>query len=186
MEVILKGKRREIDFAWITTLSELSGEKIGRCYQCLKCAAGCPVASYMDYTPNQINRLIQYGLKDEVLRSSTIWLCSACETCATRCPNDIAIAKVMDTLKEMAIKEGIPSREREVAIFHEVFLRTIKTFGRQHEVSLIGVLKLKTGQFFKDLIMGLELFRKGKLPVLPVRIKKLKEVKEIFKKTQAK
>lgn len=61
-----------------------SGQKVRICYQCGKCSAGCPVAYAMDLLPNQVMRLVQLGLKEEVLTCATIWLCASCETCATR------------------------------------------------------------------------------------------------------
>ena len=55
------------------------------------CSDGCPVAYVMDYYPNQIIHMVRLGLKDKILNSTTIWLCASCETCATRCPNEIDI-----------------------------------------------------------------------------------------------
>jgi heterodisulfide reductase subunit C len=63
-------------------LNEIN-EQVMKCYQCGKCAAGCPLSGEMDYTPNQILRLLQIGdtsCDDEVLRSYGIWLCLTCDT----------------------------------------------------------------------------------------------------------
>ena len=47
-----------------------------------------------------------YGLKEEILRSDFIWLCSTCYACQERCPQGVSITDFMTLLKNMAIKEG--------------------------------------------------------------------------------
>ena len=83
-----------------TVLEERTGQKVRHCYQCKKCSAGCPVAFTMDILPHEVMKLVQYGQSDRLLECSTVWLCASCETCSTRCPNDIDIAGVMDGLRE--------------------------------------------------------------------------------------
>jgi len=41
-----------------------SGQDIDLCYQCQKCASGCSMARVADFTPNQILRMVQMGLKE--------------------------------------------------------------------------------------------------------------------------
>ena len=79
-------------------IKDLSGVDYSRCYQCLTCTLSCPVISIMDYSPNQIIRMIQLGARSKVLQSNTIWRCASCETCAGRCPQGIDIRRLMDTL----------------------------------------------------------------------------------------
>ena len=165
-------------------VKQVSGVSFDRCYQCLTCSLGCPVAFAMDYTPNQVIRMVQLGLKQRVLSSSTIWLCSACETCATRCPNEVDMVRVMDTLRQMALREGIKVKETNIPIFHRTFLNGIRRFGRQHELSMLLFLKLKTRDFFSDLTLGIKMFWKGKLKLFPPRDRSAKEVKAIFDKAE--
>jgi len=56
-------------------------EKLLTCIQCGTCTASCPTAYAMDYTPRQLWRLVQLGLKNEVLSSNSFWLCTACYAC---------------------------------------------------------------------------------------------------------
>jgi heterodisulfide reductase subunit C len=109
------------------------------------------------------------GMKREVLGSSAIWLCVSCETCGTRCPNKIDIGVLMDALKEMAIEEKIPAGEKNIHLLHEAFVQSIKRGGRVHEA---------------DLIPGMTLFIKGKIPLLPSLIKGRQEIKRIFERCE--
>jgi len=70
--------------SFLSEVINTSGETIDNCYQCQKCAAGCPVAYAMDILPNQILRHIQYGHRGRVLSSKTIWICASCYTCGVR------------------------------------------------------------------------------------------------------
>ncbi|MCX7968351.1 MAG: 4Fe-4S dicluster domain-containing protein, partial [Armatimonadetes bacterium] len=102
-----------------------SGERVDWCYQCGKCTAGCPVAFAMDIEPSRIMRLVQLGQGERVLKSKAIWLCVGCQTCTTRCPQEIDPAKIMDTLREMALEEGYIA-DREVVTFFKSFLDNIR------------------------------------------------------------
>ncbi len=153
--------------AFAQTIKQNSGMDINVCYQCKKCTSGCPVAYAMDYTPTQLMHAIHLGLKELVLNSATIWLCASCETCTTRCPQEVDIAKVMDALRIMAIHDGIKPKVSEVAAFHRVGLANIRFFGRMYELGLIGMLKLSTGQFTKDMGLGMKMLQKEKLKLLP-------------------
>ena len=85
------------------------------CYQCGKCSNGCPVTFAMDYLPHQLIRMLQLGLTEEVLGSRTIWVCASCETCYTRCPNEVEIPELMDDLKQEVLKQGGKPEQEAVA-----------------------------------------------------------------------
>jgi heterodisulfide reductase subunit C len=55
----------------VRRIEEISGEDLLKCYQCGKCAAGCPAAFAMDMLPSQVIRFAQLGLVEEVLDSQT-------------------------------------------------------------------------------------------------------------------
>ena len=163
--------------AEVGTLSDLS---IGRCYYCMRCSAGCPSAYAMDYTPAQMLRMVQLGQKEPLLRSSAIWLCIGCETCGTRCPNEIHAGAVIDALRQIALAEGVPPAEQSVYKLHKAFLDSIRTWGRLHELTMLIQHKLTSRDLFSNLDMGLDMFLKGKIHPLPKRIKGISEVKDLF------
>ena len=149
-----------------SVLSE-SGQNVNLCYQCMKCAAGCPVSYEMDYKPAELIHAIRLGMDDIVLNSKTMWLCASCETCTTRCPQEVDVAKVMDAVKITAVRQGIKPAIPQVASFNRAALSNIKMCGRMYEVGMIIGLKLRTFEFFKDAVMGMKMFRKGKLKMIP-------------------
>jgi len=157
-----------------------SGINIQDCFQCQKCSAGCPVAFAMDFKPNQVMQMILLGMKERVLTSKTIWVCASCYTCSTRCPNDIDIAKVMDWLRQSALREGVSPAEKEVPLFHSSFLDSIRLHGRVHELGMMARYKMKSGKIFSDLKLGWKMFKKGKLRLFPSRVHKKKEIAELF------
>jgi heterodisulfide reductase subunit C len=134
----------------------------------------------MDYTPNQIIRGVQLGMREMVLSSRAIWLCAACETCSTRCPQEADPAAVMDALRHIAYAEGIKSPESDVPLFHRIFLGGVRQFGRQFELGMIGLYNLLSGHYTKDVTIAPAMLLKGKLNLLPWRYKDGREVKSMF------
>ncbi|MBN2074190.1 MAG: 4Fe-4S dicluster domain-containing protein [Dehalococcoidales bacterium] len=161
---------------------------LNRCYQCSMCSDGCPVAYAMDYYPNQIIHLVRLGLKDKVLNSTTIWLCASCETCATRCPNEIEIVRLMDILREESVKSGVNSRVSNILKFHQAFLDQIKKKGRIDEVSLMISYEMKSREFLsipkiKELSdMAIGMFKKGKIKFPSLKRHSTRDIKSIYKK----
>ncbi len=165
-------------------IEKLSGQKINRCYQCGKCTAGCPAAYTMDMGPRRIMRGIQLGLREEVLDSTSIWVCLACQTCSARCPLEIDIARVMETLHHLAETEHRVPGDKDVAIFHRLFLQEIKQRGHVHELGLGAAFNIQSGHLFLnfDLLPGM--FLKKRLPLLPARTKGASQIKAIFERVQ--
>ncbi|MFC1532145.1 4Fe-4S dicluster domain-containing protein [Thermodesulfobacteriota bacterium] len=86
---------------------EPGGEKISACFTCRTCIASCPINAVNDrFNPLRIIRMALYGLKEEVLGSEFIWLCSSCYACQERCPQGVSITEFMTLLKNMAVKAG--------------------------------------------------------------------------------
>jgi len=180
----------EMDSGFLTEVENLSGIKVSACFQCRKCTNGCPVTFAMDIYPDQVMRYIQIGLKKEVQESATIWVCASCETCTTRCPNAIDIAGIMDFLKQTVVKEKVKAKERKVLTFHQVFLEDIRKRGRVFEAGLMQNYLLKSGELIHklkdrtiidEIRLGWTMARKGRLNLLPKKIKGMHEIKNLFK-----
>ncbi len=172
--------------AFLAEVEARSAQPISRCYQCAKCSAGCPSVQWFDWPNHGVIRKIQAGAKDELLASHAIWMCVGCETCGTRCPNDIYISRIMDALRNMALEAGIAPAEPAVTALHRSFVGSVEKHGRVHELSMLIAFKMKTKDFFTDAAAGMKLFLKGKIPLKASNVKGKAEVDRLFAASRAK
>jgi heterodisulfide reductase subunit C len=138
----------------------------------------------MDVQPNQVLRLIQINDQEALFRCSTIWICASCQTCSVRCPEEIDIAKIMDSLRKLALEAKVPLGEEKVVKFDEIFLDSIRKRGRVHELELVMRYNLALRQPFKDAHLGPLMLSRGKLGLLGHKIKEVARIREIFKKSK--
>jgi len=164
-------------------INKLSGENINNCIQCYSCSSVCPFFEFMGSAPHHLIRMIQYGLMDEVLKNSAIWICVGCHTCSSQCPAAIDIVEVMDTLRHLALKEKLEIPEYDVVNFHEQLVNSIHRHGRTHKLEIMLGYKLKSGGWFDDMNVGLKMFQKRKLDILPHNITHLDVIKNMFKES---
>ncbi len=179
------GRPIELTPGFVRDVEKHAGRMVSRCYQCKKCTSGCPVSGRLDYQCHEIIRLVQLGAKEEALKSQTIWLCASCKTCRERCPNDVDPAQVMDTLKILAVATGRTVGRKRVKAFQKAFLTTVAGFGRAHEFGSIALyLAGQPSAAVENMGVGLAMFSKGKLKLLPDGIKGKGEVKAIFRRSK--
>lgn len=150
-------------------IRERTGENVYSCYQCTRCSSGCPLSEHFDFTPSELMRHLQLKRDDPVLRSKTIWLCSSCQACSTRCPQGLDVVRIMDELKAISRERGVTPGVSSIPTMYDVFLRDVRLLGRTYELGLAAELGLRSGDPFKELPMGMEMLRKGKFSLLPRR-----------------
>lgn len=173
----LEGVRDE---AFIRHVERESGQKIAACYQCGNCTAGCPCGPEYDMQVSQVMRALQMGDRERALGAKSLWLCVSCSTCSSRCPNNIDVAKIMDTLRHMAWKAG--KKQYAMATFWDSFLTTVRHFGRSYELGIMAMFMARTGRIFTDVDLVPRLLPKGKLPFVPHGIVGKQAVARIFKR----
>lgn len=61
----------------------------------------------MDMSPRTLILMIQRGEWEKVLKSNTLWMCSSCYICTSRCPRGVRPSDVIEAVKAIAIEEGI-------------------------------------------------------------------------------
>lgn len=191
----------EIANPLVQEVMERSGQTLIACYQCRRCAAGCPVGEETGYiTPDRLIRIINLGDRDKALSNALVWQCVSCFTCGTRCPNDIMTGRITETLKKMAKEAHVEPLKPKVAFFHDTFVRSGLRWGRVNEGEFVSFYELKN--FFKDLsrfkfkAIYDEIMSQTKLALSMLGRKRLhfgiqsskgrKELKRLIKKSKAK
>lgn len=164
MDVINLVQARDPSF--IQDVESESGQHVASCYQCGNCTAGCPAGFAYDMQAHQIMRGVQLGLKDQVLEAKSLWMCLSCSTCSQRCPNNIDVAAVMETLRHMARREGRVAVPR-VNKFWLSFLDTVRYCGRTYELGVMALYMLRSLRVFTDVDLAPQALAKRKLDLIP-------------------
>lgn len=153
-------------------------EQLESCIQCGTCSGVCPLSIYMDHTPRQVMELTRSDFKDEVLRSTTIWLCASCYACTVECPREIRITDIMYELKQRAIHEGIYPRRFPIPVLAHEFYAMVRRHGRITELLLVMRLFARTSwaAALGNWRMGLDLFRTGRLSLKTEHIERREEL----------
>jgi heterodisulfide reductase subunit C len=157
------------------------------CYQCGNCSASCPAAFTFDHLPNQLMRMLQIGLVDQVLDSKAIQLCVQCLTCTARCPRNIDVAGIFEDLKMVTIgqERDVPEHTKT---FNEAFMGAVARFGRLPELYMMGMFYLGTmspKMAMGDVGLAFPMVAKGKMQFIPRRSSGAAEVGRIYKKSMA-
>ena len=162
---------------------------LAMCIQCGTCGGSCPSGADMEHTPRRLFAMIEAGKREEVLRSNTPWYCVSCYYCMVRCPQEVHITDIMYTLKRLAVAEGYyrESSAADAADFSATFMAMVENYGRSFELGLaaryhlrhrpLSAMKMASG-------MGLDMFRKGRMDLIPRRIRQIGQLKAILAKAK--
>jgi heterodisulfide reductase subunit C len=173
----------ELDSEFKEKIAEVAhGEKIYSCIQCGTCSATCPVSHYMDFTPRKIIQMVREGFRNEVLSSSTVWLCASCYSCTVECPKGIKITDVMYALKREAIESGYYPKRFPTSVLANNFFKQVLNNGRNSEGPLLLKMYLKTNPLilFKNMALGYKLWKNGRLSLKTEKIKHKGDLKKLL------
>jgi heterodisulfide reductase subunit C len=170
-------------------IAETPGDpRLEMCIQCGTCGGSCPSGPDMELTPRAIFQMIKAGMKDKVLSSNTPWYCVSCYYCTVRCPQEVHITELMYTLKRMAINEGLyrESTASRAPDFSGTFIDYVENYGRSFELGLATRYHLSHNplNMVSMASMGMGMLIKGRMDLIPTRIKGLKQLKAILAKAK--
>jgi heterodisulfide reductase subunit C len=183
----------------LTEVMERSGQNLAACYQCRRCAAGCPVGEETGYvTPDRLIRMVALGNRDAALNNELVWKCVSCYTCGTRCPNDIQTARITETIKKMSKEAHLEPLSSKVAGFHHAFINSSLRWGRVNEIEFMGLYEMKNSinsakqMDFKAIFneiktqadLGLSMFKLKRMHFGLQTAKGRKEIKRLYKKAK--
>lgn len=157
-------------------------EKIKECIQCGTCTASCPTSWAMDYGPREVMDLFRTGKLDKVLRSNSMWTCVSCYTCSTRCPSGIKLSDIVYALRSIALRKGLCDRGETAPAMSTTFVGVVDKHGKSVETELLTRFYLRTNPLglAKILPLGLKLIRRGRLSLLPKRVRAPDDLKKIM------
>ena len=112
------------------------GEWVKMCMQCGVCSGSCPLGPHWDHPPHELFMMIRAGKRDEVLQSSSMWMCTSCYNCIVRCPRELPITHIMHGLAHYAKRLGIAPKNQPTHKFSQLFWKSLVKTGRVNELKL--------------------------------------------------
>jgi heterodisulfide reductase subunit C len=183
----------------VQEVMDRSGQNLLTCYQCRRCAAGCPVGDVTGVTPDRLIRMILFGEREDALRNLLVWECVACYTCGTRCPNNIQTARITETLKQMSKESHMEPLTPKIGFFHDAFMTSASNAGRLNELEFMRLYETKSLQdelkqrgvrgamqeMKSQGKLGLAMMKKKRMHFGSEKVKGLAEVKALTKKAKS-
>jgi len=166
-------------------LSVPGGERLRECIQCGTCSGSCPVSYYMDHPPRKLFAMARAGMRDAVLDSDSVWLCTSCYACSERCPRQIPVTDIIYALKRLAMHEGrVAGAERAMTLARS-FVEIVDRRGRNFEPELLVRYYLRTNPLalLGKAGLGLRLLRRGRMPIRGEKIKGLESIRALVAKS---
>ena len=159
------------------------GENLFACIQCGTCSGTCPVSHYMDYAPRRIIQMVREGFEEEVLTSSTIWLCASCYQCTVDCPKQIKLTDIMYALKQIAIAKHLYPKNFGVPVMAEEFYKQVAKNGRNTEGILMINIARRTRflNLFKYSRLGMKLLTTGRMALRQEGIENKEQLRTLLR-----
>lgn len=132
------------------------GNWVKMCMQCGVCAGSCPLGNAWDHPPQELFMMIRAGKRDEVLTSTSMWMCTSCYNCIARCPRGLPITHIMHGLAHYADRLGIAPKEQPTRKFANLFWKNLTKTGRVNELTLGIALYFMNG-FIEGIKTGLKM-----------------------------
>ena len=120
------------------------GNWVKMCMQCGVCSGSCPLGPHWDHPPQELFMMIRANKREEVLSSTSMWMCTSCYNCVARCPRGLPITHIMHGLAHYGKRMGMKPKNQPTEQFGQMFWDNLVKKGRVNE------LKLGLGLYFKD------------------------------------
>lgn len=118
--------------------------KAWACYDCGKCTATCPITrAGGNCTPRRHVLAANLGHPEEVLHSEGLFSCLTCSQCDRRCPAQVSYTDLVQTLRELAYREGVEPECPHGGALQSVMRMMAKGGTQQDRLQWLG-LDLKT------------------------------------------
>ncbi|NCO73842.1 MAG: heterodisulfide reductase [Cyanobacteria bacterium] len=176
----LDGDKMNSDFMQKVIAEGGKGASIAACMQCGTCSGGCTNIDVMDMSPRTLILMIQRGEWEKVLQSNTLWMCSSCYICTSRCPRGVRPSDVIEAVKVIAIAQGIHNDSTK---FNQIFVDLVQKRGILFEPELMhryGGLQA----MIEQAPLGIQLVLRGKMSPFPETIKNPQQFNQALQKAK--
>jgi len=181
----------DLGFArWVRDHIE-GGDLMSLCMQCGVCSGSCPIGVQMDYGPRKLFMMIRAGMKQEVLRSNTLWNCTSCYRCVVRCPRGVPVTYILQDLAAKSAQLGYAPKDNENVNFARAFWWSARFYGRTDERLITARYYFSFGlrrglqRALANLAIAWGMVRTGRMHMgLPRRIKDRKGLRAILAKAR--
>jgi len=172
-------------------MNEPGGEELKKCFSCTGCTVSCPVSEInSDYNPRRLIHQVLLGMKGEVLSEPALWYCVQCHSCYESCPQNVRVTEVMNAMRGIAAREskaGGLKLDTRLSKFEDSFTDSIRKHGRPYE-SMVFMMHILETQGLRGMLdyapVGMKMFFKGKLHLLPHDIEHIDQIEAIFKSVE--
>jgi quinone-modifying oxidoreductase subunit QmoC len=166
------------------------GDRMALCMQCGTCSGSCPIGAQMDEGPRKVFMMVRAGMKEEVLKSNTLWNCVSCYNCVVRCPRQVPVTYILHDLAHYAVKAGFPEAVKaDNARFAKAFWWSAKTYGRTDERLVTAKYYFSSGivdgikKGMANQKIALNMIKTGRMHLgMPHKITKTDELQKILAK----
>ncbi len=112
------------------------GEWTKMCMQCGVCSGSCPFGPHWEHPPQELFMMIRANKREQVLSSSSMWMCTSCYNCIVRCPRELPITHIMHGLAYYAKRLGLEPKTNPTRRFGQMFWENLEKEGRVNEAWL--------------------------------------------------
>jgi heterodisulfide reductase subunit C len=131
--------------------------------------------------------MINAGDREAVLAANTMWACVSCYFCTTRCPQEIPITDIIYSLKRISIAEH-RFKNTDAPALAKTFTGFVERYGRSYEAGLATGYHLlkrwKPLQLAQMGPMGMKIFARGRMAILPTKIRQIEQLQAIIRKAK--
>ena len=112
------------------------GHMVKMCMQCGVCSGSCPMQNNWEHPPQELFMMIRANKREEVLTSTSMWMCTSCYNCIARCPRGLPITHIMHGLATYAKRLNLVPKEQPTAKFAQLMWNNLTKKGRTNELKL--------------------------------------------------
>ena len=102
---------------------------IDACFNCGNCTAICPLTTSEHSFPRALIRYGQIGMREKLLTSKDIWICSYCNECSDTCPRNATPGEFVAATRKWAIAQYDITNIAKI-MYKSIFAKLIAIIGK--------------------------------------------------------